>query len=148
MKRPKNLKKGDMFRVIERFIDLDFGEIITLKKDDNTDLPCFWNADKSDWNCIYFSHLEPYAKTIRDAQVGDIVVGKSGYEHLVLERWQNTVVLSYADNFKKVRYVCTFDELEAHYTLKAEPVEQTILTMDQNAEKFGIDISNLKIAKE
>jgi len=120
MQRPKNLKKGDMFRVIERFIDLDFGEIITLKKDDNTDLPCFWNADKSDWNCIYFSHLEPYAKTVRDAQVGDVVVSRSGGEHMVLERGQNTVILSFDNNFKKSFDSYHFDELEKDYTLKAE----------------------------
>jgi len=88
-------------------------------------------------------------KTIRDAQVGDIMIGKNhGAEYMVLERFQNTVVLSSVNDFKKAGGIYTFDELEEYYTLKAEPVKQTLLTMDQIAEKFGVDVSKLKIAKE
>jgi len=60
-------------------------------------------------------------KTIRDAQVGDVVVENSGYERMVLERGQNTVVLSLADDFKKSDDNFTFDELEENYTLKDTP---------------------------
>jgi len=61
-------------------------------------------------------------KTIRNAQVGEVVVGKSsGYEHLVLERGQNTVILSKANEFKKSFDNYHFDELEERYTLKVEP---------------------------
>jgi len=63
MKKPKNLKAGDMFRVIEAFNRFDKGEIITLELDDGTENPYFWNVDKSDYHSIYFSQLEPYKKT-------------------------------------------------------------------------------------
>ena len=66
MQRPTNLKKGDMFRVIEKDSIFKVGEIVTLKDDDGTDCPYFWNEDKSDWHCAYFSDLEPYAKTVRE----------------------------------------------------------------------------------
>jgi len=124
MKRPNNLKVGDMFRVIEGVGIFKGGDIITLKEDDGTDWPYFWNnADKSFFWSINFSRLEPYPKTIRDVQVGDVVVGEySGDERMVLERGQNTVVLSYADDFKKSDDNFTFDELEKQYTLKTEPV--------------------------
>jgi len=122
MQRPTNLKVGDQFRVIERDDVFKLGEIISLKEDDGSVWPYFWNADKSDWNCTFFSDLEPVAKTVRDAQVGDVVVENSGYERMVLERGQNTVVLSYADDFKKSDDNFTFDELEKQYTLKTEPV--------------------------
>jgi len=150
MKRPTNLKVGDKFRVIERNDYFDKGDIITLKGDDGSDFPYFWKEDRSDYWSIPFSRIEPYAKTIRDAQVEDVVVEKnSGYERIVLERGQNTVVLSYTNNFKKASGNFHFDELEKHFTLKDAPeVEQTILTMDQIAEKFGIDVSTLKIIKE
>jgi len=149
MKRPTNLKVGDRFRVIEEDSDFDMGEIITLESDDGSDCPYFWNADKSDACCAYWSELEPIEKTIRDVQVGDVVVGEySGDERMVLERGQNTVVLSYADDFKIAGYISTFDELERHFTLKTEPVKQTLLTMNEIAEKFGIEVSTLKIAKD
>jgi len=124
MQRPNNLKVGDQFRVIERYGIFKVGEIVTLKDDDGTDNPFFWNKDKSDSYCTYFSNLEPFTKTIRDAQVGDVVVGKnSKNQQMVLERLQNIVLLSYANDFKKANSATyTFDELEAFFTLKAEPV--------------------------
>ena len=60
-------------------------------------------------------------KTIRDAQVGDVVDDEYGDEYMVLERGQSTVVLSSADYFKVGGSILTFDELEENYTLKAEP---------------------------
>ena len=149
MQRPTNLKVGDQFRVIKGTGRFKLGETITLKKDDGTDCPFFWSADKSDYWSISFSSLEPYTKTVRDAQVGDVVVGISG-EHIVLERWQNTVMLSSANNFKSSSSsIYTFDELEEHFTLKDAPeVVETLLTMNEIAEKFGVDVSTLKIAKE
>ena len=121
MQRPTNLKVGDQFRVIERYGIFKVGEIVTLKDDDGTDNPFFWNKDKSDSYCTYFSNLEPFTKTIRDAQVGDVVINRSGGEHMVLERGQSTVTLSYSNDFKKSSGNFHFDELEEYYTLKAEP---------------------------
>ena len=150
MKRPTNLKIGDQFRVIEGYPDFSVGEIITLQRDDGTDRPFFWKEDRSDWHYIYFSKLEPYQKTVRDVQIGNVVVDKDDVEErMVLERGQNSVLLSYADNFKKASDNYTFDELEEYYTLKDTPeLEQRILTMNEIAEKFGIEVSNLKIIKE
>jgi len=148
MQRPNNPKAGDQFRVIEGNGYLSVGEIISLKNNDGSDYPFFWKEDKSDFWSINFSKLEPLTKTIRDAQVGDLVVHKDGSERMALERWQNTILLSQIDNFKRIGHIFTFDELEEDFTLKADPVKQRILTMDQIAEKFGVDVSNLKIAKE
>ena len=120
MKRPTNLKIGDMFRVTDKNTFFDKGEIVSLGRDDGSDSPYFWKEDKSHQYWIDFSYLEPVTKTARDAQVGDVVIGISG-EHMVLERGQNTVLLSQANYFKKP---CVgnyhFDELEEHFTLKAE----------------------------
>jgi len=152
MQKPNNIKAGDQFRVIEGDNNFHTGEIITLKDDVGGYCPYFWNADKSDYWSIYFSNLEPYPKTIRDAQVGDVVVGKNtGFEHMVLERGQRTVLLSYENNFKKSDDNYHFDELEAQFTLKTEPEPvdiSIIITMDQIAEKFGVEVSKLKIAKD
>jgi len=64
---------------------------------------------------------KPVIKTIRDAQVGDVVVHRDGQEHMVLERGQSTVILSSAYYFKIAHDIYTLDELEEDFTLKAEP---------------------------
>ena len=123
MQRPKNLKVGDKFRVIEKSTRFDVGDIITLKWDDGTYCPHFWNGDRSDYWSINFSNLEPYTKTARDAQVGDIVVDSDGDKQIVLERWQNSVLLSYISGFEgESSTIYTFNELDGYFTLKAEPV--------------------------
>ena len=121
MQKPNNPKVGDLFRVIERNCYFNVGEIITLKNNDGSDYPFFWKEDKSDFWSINFYKLEPVTKTVRDVRVGDVVVGKySGYEYMVLERGQNSVLLSNANDFKRAGFHSTFDELEENYTLKAE----------------------------
>jgi len=145
MQRPTDLNVGHMFRVIR---GNRTGDIISLKQDDGTENPFFWNEDKSDYHSMYFSNLEPYLKTIRDARVGDIVVDEDSKKRMVLGRWQNTIMLSLTNNFKRTGFIFTLDELEEDFTLKDAPVKQTLLTMDQIAKKFGIEVSTLKIAKE
>jgi len=121
MQRPNNLKVGDRFTVIERNNYFNVGEIISLKDDDGSTNPDFWSEDKSYFWCISFSDLEPHTKTVRDAQVGDVVVCDSR-EYMVLERWRSTILLSYADEFKKAASaIYTFDEMESYYTLKNAP---------------------------
>jgi len=121
MQKPNNLKIGDKFRVIEEDGFFSLGEIISLKIDGDSDCPLFLSADKSESYFVSWSELEPIEKTIRDAQVGDVVVRRDGEEHMVLERLQNCVLLSDSVNFKIAREIFTFDELEEHFTLKAEP---------------------------
>jgi len=133
MQRPNNLKVGEKFKVIVEDSNFELGEIITLKKDDGTDCPLFWNAhksdwhwpffwnaDKSNWHYISFSQLEPYAKTMREAQVGDIVI-RGRNERMVLERGQNTVMLSRVADFEVAGISYHFHELEKNFTLKNAP---------------------------
>jgi len=135
MTRPKNLKVGDQFRVIKGTGRFKLGETITLIEDDGTDCPFFWSADKSDYWSISFSSLEPYTKTVRDAQVGDVVIGNmSRYKYMVLERGQSTVTLSQGNNFKIAGDIYTIDELEKDFTLKAEPV----VVSDKTAEAIKV----------
>jgi len=89
---------------------------------------------------------KPVIKTIRDARVGDIVVYKnSGYERMVLERGQNTVVLSVGNSFKNAGGIFTFDELEAQFTLKDAPE----VVDDKTAEAMKLlKEAGYKISKE
>jgi len=146
MQKPNNLKVGDKFRVIVGNDYFDKGEIITLEEDDGTDCPLFWKEDEFDYYGIYFSKLEPYVKSVRDAQVGDVVIDEDGEEHMVLERLQNSVSLSLANDFKKTGGdLYTFDQLEEYYTLKAEPE----VVDDKTAEAMKVlKEAGYKISKE
>jgi len=146
MQRPNNLKVGDQFRVIEGDGGFKVGDIITLKSDDRTDCPYFLKEDKSDVYCTYWSNLKPYIKTIRDAQVGDVVVSNSsGFEYLVLERGQSTVTFSKGNNFKIAYDIYTIDELEEDFTLKNAPE----VVSDKIAEaKKLLKEAGYKITKE
>ena len=143
MTRPTNLRVGDMFRVIEADGDFKVGEIISLKIDDGTENPFFWKENKSSCCSIRFSDLEPYTKTIRDVQVGEVVIDKdAGDERMVLERGQNTVGLSSYSAFKEFGETMTLDDLEKYYTLKAEPepVDDKIAEAIKLLEKAGYNI--------
>ena len=144
MNKPNNLKVGDQFRVIEGDMGFKLGEIISLKLDDGSNFPLFWNEDKSDSSCLSFLNLEPYPKTVRDAQVGDVVVGNmSRYKYMVLERGQSTVTLSQGNNFKIAYDIYTIDELEKDFTLKDEPVvvsEKTAEAILKDGKTYRIKI--------
>jgi len=151
MQKPTNLKAGDQFKVIEGDSNFHLGEIITPKGDDGSDCPPFWNADKSDYHSMYFSKLEPYTKTVRDAQVGDVVEDSNAARYLVFERGQSTVLLSRKNDFTKTGDSYIFDQLDRYFTLKDAPEvvsDNVVLSMNEIAEKFGVDVSNLKITKE
>jgi len=145
MQRPTNLKAGDKFRVIVGYMSFNLGEIVSLQVDDGTDAPFFCKEDKFHYSWINFSKLEPYTKTIRDAQVGDVVVDEGGEEYMVLERWQNTVKFSQRNNFKKTGHDATFDELEEYFTLKDAPE----VVDDKTAEAMKLlKEAGYKISKE
>ena len=122
MQKPTNQKVGEQFRVIVEDGFFSLGEIISLKIDGDSDCPLFLSADKSESYFVYWSELEPIEKTVRDVQVGDVVVRGNGEEHMVLERLQNIVILSNGNDFKKtLSNIYHFDQLEEYFTLKAEP---------------------------
>jgi len=59
MQRPKNLKVGDRFRVIEGDNDFNVGD---------GSARYFWNAGKTSFTYINFSKIEPYTKSVSDVQ--------------------------------------------------------------------------------
>ena len=144
MQRSTKIKASDMFRVIRGDYSFYVGEIISLKKDDGTNSPFFWKADGSNWYSINFSNLEPLIKSVRNAQVGEVVIGKLGDEYMVLERGQSKITLSHENDFKTADGTYTFDQLERYYTLKAEPE----VVDDKTAEAIKVlEEAGYKISK-
>lgn len=88
---------------------------------------------------------------LRAMKVGDIVIDGDGDERKVLEILTNTFAYSYIDLQDKFYSWTAFGEAEREgWKLKdQEPVDDTLeISMDEVAEKFGKDVSKIRIKKE
>ena len=94
MKRPKNLKIGDKFRVVE----------------------------------------------------GDVIVDEDGDEQIVLGVCGKVIFISNINDHEGVYRFSTAKRLrELGYTMQTSRPEVTELTMEEVAEKFGVDVENIRI---
>ncbi len=101
-------------------------------------------------NYEYFSKGGTMPKTLYNLEIGDIVIDDDGDEQkilAVLATGENPVyLLSDYNDFDEADDMQTAKELERKdYTF---PGEQTELTMDQIADKFGVSVEQLKIKKD
>ena len=102
-------------------------------------------------SCYKDDHLELYVAPVItwDTLKWKDVVVRDGKDRLVLDVRNDLVVLSYRGDFE--RHAGTFHKQELQvfgYTIKQPtppPVEKLELTLDQIAEKFGGDVTNIKI---
>lgn len=106
-----------------------------------------WQLDK-DFTNDNVTNLKPFNKTIRDVEVGDIIVNKYNNENegMVLDVREKIVGLSWDNNFEVFDYFFTFEELEKDgYKLKDEPEEEIEeLTVEQVCKELGRDIKIIK----
>jgi len=134
-----NMKKL-VGRTLEVYSVYDDGNVYTKQDDSNDDTG--WGWDKN-W-------LELYNSTITwdTLKWKDVVVDKDGEELMVLDVRNDLVDLSYCGEFE--RYASTLHKQELQkweYTIKQATPEKLELTLDQVAEKFGVDVTNIKIKK-
>ena len=102
-----------------------------------------WQLNK-DFTDSLTTNLKPFNKTIRDVEIGDILV-MDGDEQMVLDVREKIVGLSECDDFEIFGYFCTFEELEEDYKLKDEPEENIEeLTVEQVCKELGRDIKIIK----
>ena len=105
-----------------------------------------WRLNK-DFTNDYVTNLKPFNKTIRDVEIGDIIVDKYYNENkrMVLDVREKIVGLSRDDNFEVFNSFFTFEELEESYKLKDEPEEEIEeLTVEQICKELGRDIKIIK----
>ena len=101
-----------------------------------------WQLNK-DFTNDSVTNLKPFNKTIRDVEIGDILI-RDGDEQMVLDVREKIVALSEDDDFEIFGYFCTFEELEEDYKLKDEPEEVEELTVEQVCKELGRDIKIIK----
>ncbi len=106
-----------------------------------------WELNK-DFTDSLVTNLKPFNKTIRDVEVGDIIVNKYNDENkrMVLDVREKIIGLSGQDNFEVFNFFYTFEELEKYgYELKDEPEEEVEeLTVEQVCKELGRDIKIIK----
>ena len=114
-----------------------------------------WTEDKLGYKYSWvlnkdFTHdnvtnLKPFNKTIRDVEIGDILV-RDGEEQMVLDVREKIVGLSEYYDFNSFCNFYTFEELEKYgYELKDEPEEEVEeLTVEQVCKELGRDIKIIK----
>lgn len=107
------------------------------------------SIDDSGWSWSE-DMLKPLNKTLRNVEVGDVVIHKLGSETVVLEVLTQTVLLSLPGNHAKAWEWHTFTELETNgFTLKDQEEEETVeLTLEDIAKKFNVDIEKLRIKED
>ena len=120
----------------------DTGYVDTKQDDSNNDTRWAWDKD---W-------VEIYRPTITwdNLKWKDVVIDKDGNERMVLDVRNDLVDLSYMDDFNG--YFTTYHKKQLQnwgYTIKqtTPTPEKLELTLDQIAEKFGVDVTNIKIKK-
>ena len=93
----------------------------------------------SDFTRINVTNLKPFKKTLRDVEIGDILI-RDGEEQMVLDVREKIIGLSEYDDFEIFDCFYTFEELEEDYELKDEPEEVEELTVEQVCKELGRDI--------
>ncbi len=114
------------------------GDVYT-KQEDSKDITS-WNWDKN-W-------VELHNPTITwdTLKWKDVVVDEDGDERMVLLVANDLLFLSGCDVFNVAGTWYHKKQLqEMSYTIKQAPVDKLELTLEQVAEKFGIEVGNLKI---
>ena len=112
---------------------------VGTKQDDSNDNTS-WYWDKN-W-------LELYRPTITwdTLKWKDVVVDRDGDEQMVLGLLNDMLFLSDYNDFKSYDDWYHKQELQNEgYTIKQAPVDKLELTLEQVAEKFGVEVGNLKI---
>lgn len=122
------------------------GAVVTIENIDGETIEIKEDIKKYHW---YDYEFEPAIKTFADLAKGDVVIHPSGKELTVLARLEDLVFLSKFDGAEEAGFCYHYRELSQFYRIKQLEPETTILelTLDQVAEKFGVDVKDLKIKK-
>lgn len=140
-------KNGEWDCITARGQDADYAIVTTL-----TDGEYYYDLYKGSEKmgccsvCQDDTNSKLMEKTMENIQKGDVIV--SDGERTVIERLGDIVFTTGCDNDWSMTLVWSTTELKNKgFTIKQPEPEPTELTMQEVADKFGIDVSKLKIKK-
>lgn len=137
------LKIGDKVRVINNG-DRHYDQVGEITREDTS-----WGFD---WRVEFNNGSESYDEDelIKEEymfNVGDIIVNENGLKRKVLAVTGEMTALSNKTNFNYLFGWFTKKDLE-DYGYKLANEEETTLSMQEVADKFGVDVDKLKIKKD
>jgi len=131
-------------RTLEVKFVFNDGDVYTKQDDSNDDTRWAWDKN---WLELY---TEPRKEiTWETLKRKDVVFDVNGNERMVLDVRNDLVFISQDDSFYKAsNFNYHRQELSDYgYTIKQATPEKLELTLEQVAEKFGVDVTNIKIKK-
>jgi len=120
------------------------GEIVTLKRDDDSFCPFFWNKDKSYYYSIPWDKLAYADKTWETLEEGDVLINSNNKEVEVLGICGRVIFKSSIDNKNIALSGRTVKELQ-ELGWKIKGTDKTKLTKSEIEEKLNIKAGSLEI---
>ena len=138
-------ERYEVVGIIENNVCGVIGDIVVITRKDGDSL---WRGECSKRRGIDYILGYYKLKKLEEPmfKVGDIVVNTDGDESKVLAVIENCFLKSLLEDFDIMDRWYTFEEVK-RYGWKLKPTT-TKLSMDQIADKFGINVDNLEITKE
>ena len=127
--------------------DNDFkdGDKLKLDRDDNSTLPFFTRISDGKKSAFHLYHLAYAEKTtLKDIEIGDIIVHENGSEAMVLDVREKVFCRSMWGDFKEVYCWLTYEEAEElGYKLKGQVEEEELtgeitITSDMVGKKVKV----------
>lgn len=148
----KDLVEDECYGAYPFFIDGNErdprGKSVTIVRVDNSSYDV--NCDGNLFALLTDEMLESPVKTLDNLEVGDILIDENGNERTILATCEKVHFLSaYGNKGFAGRMYTALEIKEMNLTIKQEvPVEEvTELTLEEIAEKFGKDVTKIKIKK-
>ena len=93
-------KATDVLRVIdiEGRTSIKLGDLVTLKCDDGSNCPFFWNEDKTDYNCIRLNRLVKHEEK-PEGKTPECIITRDQYEAAVLAATTQATITMPADGW-------------------------------------------------
>jgi len=142
MKRPRNVRMGEKFRVTTDYSSFEKGAIIKLIRDDNDDT-CLYKNSCGEESFVNFNKLELVEKTFFDLEEGDIILDKYGYPEVILAVGEKYILAK--DISDDIEYYRISNLEDWGYTIKQGVVE---LTLEDIANLSGVPVEKIKIIED
>jgi len=139
------------FVVVKGDEDFDKGDILELPNDDETTYPYFKRISDGERHFMYWSSLAYADKTLRDMEVGDIVIDEDGDEREVLAVCGKLFAYSFDKGSKFFNELADWIEFyraeDLGWKLKDQAEEETVSILGKTYDKQAVE-ERLKELKE
>ena len=141
----KAFRNGDKIIMLEDCGGIKKGEIHKVETNDNG----LFITGNINERCTGLGHWKLATKDWDSLQVDDVIVNEDGDKRYVFGVCGKIIFVSRENNYDAFSYFTTKQELiKINYTILQEEEEEVReLTLEEIADKFGVDVKLIKIKK-